>query len=104
MNIEENSIEHLLALVTTNKPSNKIHNKLSVAINELILSDFDKLVLLLYRLDVDEKKLRTILKEKPGTDAGNTIANLIIERQVQKIESRQQSSQRDNTISEEEKW
>ncbi len=104
MNIEENNIEHLIALVTTNKPSNETHNKLSVAINELILSDFDKLVLLLYRLDVDEKKLRAILKEKPGTDAGHTIADLIIERQVQKIKSRQQFSQRDNNISEEEKW
>ncbi|MFM9908001.1 MAG: hypothetical protein ACKVOW_01560 [Chitinophagaceae bacterium] len=104
MSNDENNIEHLLTLVTTKKPSNEFHIRLSLAINELILSDFDKLVLLLYRLDVDEKKLRAILKEKPGTDAGHTIADLIIERQVQKIKSRQQFSQRDNNISDEEKW
>ena len=70
----------------------------------MILSDFDKLVMLLYRLDINETKLRKILNENPSNDAGNIIADLIIERQLQKIKSRQQFSQRDNNISGEEKW
>ena len=70
----------------------------------MILSDFDKLVMMLYRLDINETKLRKILNENPSQDAGNMIADLIIERQLQKIKSRQQFSQRDNNISEEEKW
>ena len=37
-------------------------------------------------------------------DAGNIIASLIIERQEQKIKTREQFSQRDNGFDEEEKW
>lgn len=98
------TIENLVSSLTATGNSTEFRQNLSLAINEMIVSDFDKLVLLLYRLDIDETKLRTILKENPGTDAGNTIADLIIARQLQKIKSREQYSKRDNSISEEEKW
>lgn len=73
-------------------------------INDLIKNDFEKLVAHLYRIDVNETKLRSLLQQHPQEDAGNIIAELIIERQEQKIRSRQQFSQRDNNIGEEEKW
>ncbi len=97
-------VERLVSSLTTTPSNGEIRRQLSVAINEMILSDFDKLVMLLYRLDINETKLRKILNENPSQDAGNMIADLIIERQLQKIKSRQQFSQRDNNISEEEKW
>lgn len=66
----------------------ELQQKLTVFINDLILNDFQKLISILYKVDVDEKKLKRILKENAGTDAGEIIATLVIERQLQKIETR----------------
>jgi len=64
--------------------------KLTVFINDLILNDFQRLVAILYKVDVDENKLKRILKEDAGKDAADIIARLIIEREIQKIETRKQ--------------
>jgi hypothetical protein len=74
---------------------------LSEYINFLIQKDFQKLVSILYRIDVSENKLKQVL-ENSNEEAGKIIATLIIERQEQKIKSRQQFSQRDNTFFDEE--
>lgn len=72
-------------------------------INTLLNEDFQKLVSILYRVDVNEKKLRSLLKTNPQTDAGILIADLMIERQAQKIKSRQ-DNRRDTSNSDEESW
>ena len=82
----------------------EIKEKLSAHINYLITNNFNHLVSLLYRIDVNEIKLKTLLKDNPGEDAGKIIADLIIERQLQKIKTRQQFNQGDTTTSEEEIW
>lgn len=82
----------------------ELRTKLSVHINQLINHDFEKLVFYLYRIDVNEKKMRTLLDTREGEDAAGLIADLIIERQLQKIESRRQNSQQENKIPDEEKW
>jgi hypothetical protein len=82
----------------------EIRTKLGEYINHLIQSDFEKLVSLLYRIDVSEVKLKQLLKQNPGKDAGKIIAELIIERQEEKIISRSEFKQRDENISDEEKW
>ena len=69
---------------------NELQQKLTIFINGLILNDFQKLISILYKVDVDEKKLKRILRENAGTDAGEIIATLIIERELQKIETRRQ--------------
>jgi hypothetical protein len=66
-----------------------VQNMLSEYINELIQKDFSQLIFLLYKIDVSEIKLKQILKEQPQEDAGKIIAHLIIERQQQKIASRE---------------
>jgi len=104
MNYRAGDIENLLAVMNLSALNSGQREQLAAAINECILTDFDKLLQLLYRLDIDEVKLRSLLKDMPGQDAGLIIADLIIERQVQKIKSRQQFSQRDHDISEEDKW
>jgi hypothetical protein len=81
-----------------------LRDTLSAQINFLVGNDFQKLISILYRVDVSEPKLRSLLKENPEIDAGKIIADLIIERQIQKIKSRQQFTQRDNSIDENEKW
>jgi len=78
--------------------------KLSDHINQLINNDFSKLILILYRLDISEKKLKQLLAESPGANAGNLITALIIERQLEKIQSRQKFRQPDDSIPEDERW
>lgn len=72
-------------------------------INELVNKDFSKLISILYRIDVNEQKLKDLLKEKPTTDAGLLIAELMIERQAEKIRARQENK-RDENINNDEKW
>jgi hypothetical protein len=61
---------------------------LAERINTMINADFNRLISLLYRIDVSETKLKQLLKENTGTDAGLLIARLVLERQWQKIETR----------------
>ena len=73
-------------------------------INDLINNDFQKLVSILYRVDVSEMKLKQLLNENPGTNAALIIADLMIERQAEKIRFRQQFNKRDENISDDERW
>jgi len=77
---------------------------LAEKINELIRADFSKLISILYRVDVSEERLKSLLQANEDKDAGIIIADLMIERQSQKIKSRRQSAQRENDIDENEKW
>lgn len=58
------------------------------AVDDLIHHDFNKLLNILYRIDVDEHKLRHALFESVLPTA-ETIADLIIDRQQQKIRFRE---------------
>ena len=53
---------------------------LIIYINECIKHDFNKLVQLLYRIDVSEEKLKYILQLNPNEDAAKLIAAVIVER------------------------
>ena len=78
---------------------------LAEKINYLIINDFSFLVNILYRIDVSEQKIKTLLRENAGSNAGVILAALIIERQLQKIRSRRQSGRDDkNIIDENESW
>ena len=72
-------------------------------INNLLQYDFNKLITILYRVDVSDQKLQSLLNQQPQQDAANIIADLLIERQMQKIKSRNEFIQK-NDKSEEEKW
>jgi hypothetical protein len=91
--------------VTVKEPGYSLNRQLLAhQINELIHSGFDKLIAILYRLDVSETKLKELLKDFPQEDAGLLIADLMIERQIQKIKSRGQFKRQDKNIDEAEKW
>src|SRR5688500_2374381 len=77
--------------------------RLAIFINEMIAYDFGQLLQLLYQLDVDEQKVKSTLSNHKNENAGKLIAELIIERQLAKIKSRQEF-RRENDIDEEEKW
>ncbi len=59
-------------------------------VEELAEKDMEKLFSILYRIDVSEKKLHEVLAHTPPADFSKTIADLIIERQIQKINTRKQ--------------
>ena len=82
----------------------ELQKRLGVYVNELIQTNFQKLIMLLYRIDVSEQKLKQLLQVQPQENAGDIIAALIIERQLQKIKSRQQFRQQKDDFDEEEKW
>jgi hypothetical protein len=77
--------------------------ELEAQVNWMITHRFDALVQVLYRLDVDERKLRNLLQEGGGTDAAHIIAALMIERQLQKLRTRRQFRQ-EGDIPDEDKW
>ena len=79
--------------------TDEIRRKLVLLINELINKDFHALIQLLYRIDVNEKKIRLYLNQKPNEDAAEVLADLIIERQIEKIKSREKykSGKKDET-------
>jgi len=68
---------------------------LAERINVMINGDFSALVQLLYRIDINESRLRLILQENHASNAGQLIARLILERQWQKILTRREYSRRD---------
>ena len=81
--------------VFENYSNQDLESKLAIYINELIDKDFNKLVNLLYRIDISEKKLKIALQNEDKTiSSGKTIAKLIIERQLQKLEFRKKFSKK----------
>jgi hypothetical protein len=78
--------------------------KLVSEINDLINTDFAKLVVILYQMDVSETKLKNLLSSNPSENAGNLIAGLMLERQLQRIETRKSFNTSQGDTAEEERW
>jgi hypothetical protein len=83
--------------------SEELREKLVAHINYLINHDFEKLVYYLYRIDVNESKMKKLLDQKKGENAAGLIADLIIERQLEKIKSRK-ATKGNNNIPDNDKW
>jgi hypothetical protein len=81
-----------------------LEEKLAAHINYLIEKDFEKLVSLLYRIDVSEKKIKKLLHIYADENAGKIIAQLIITRQLEKIKSRKENTRPASNDNEFEKW
>lgn len=75
---------------------------LSGYISHLISNNPDKLVSILSRVDVSEKILKANLQNQEE-NASNVMAQMIIERQMEKIKTRERYRSSDD-ISEDEKW
>jgi hypothetical protein len=71
-------------------------------IDHLISNNPDKLVSILSRVDVSEKMLKANLQSQKE-NASSIMAQMIIERQMEKIKTRERYRSNDN-ISEDEKW
>ena len=83
----------------------QLQKELSEKINDLLLHDFARLIQLLYRIDIDEKKLKASLHNRKEEAAGMVIADMMIKRISHTIATRKEfweSHQED--IDEELKW
>jgi hypothetical protein len=103
-----NIIKEVNLLMNADLPANAsaeiFRIQLAGYINELINRDFDKLIAILYRVDVNEAKLSQLLNENKGEHASLLIADMIIDRQLQKMASKNRMKRQDEQASDEEKW
>ncbi|QGN24261.1 hypothetical protein [Elizabethkingia anophelis] len=68
---------------------------LAFYLNHLIQSDFNRLLSILYRIDVSEDKVKSALALDAGKQSsGHTIARLLIEREMEKIKLRAKYSKK----------
>jgi hypothetical protein len=81
---EEKMIAILQNAVQSNTNKEEALQQLAMVVNHLIVHDFGRLIRILYRVDVDEHKLKKLLNDNPQADAGVLIANMLVERQEQK--------------------
>lgn len=77
---------------------------LATRIDQLIKSDLSKLIAILYRIDVEENKLRSMLAQYKKADAGLIVASLVIERQKQKLKTKALYDKPAPDIDDVEKW
>ena len=78
---------------------------LAKRIADLIDHDFERLLQILYRIDVPENKAKLALADHPVDEAPGILAALIIERQLEKVKTWQQHQRQDNDADDgEERW
>ena len=103
--MSEEEINKLLPLIANQQgyENDASFLKLVEQINTLINHKFETLVYILYRIDVNEQKLKTMLKENNGENAAFIISRLLVQRQWQKEKSKFNNTNTPD-IPEDEKW
>ena len=81
----------------------QLSKELAVIINHLILNDMNRLWFILYRVDIAEEFVLKTMAENTISTAAKILADALIIRQLQKIESRK-NSRSSPDIPENEKW
>ncbi len=66
----------------------EIRDKLKTVIDHLLEKDFERLLNAMYRLDIDESKFKEVLSGVFGNDVSGKLAEIIIERELRKVETR----------------
>lgn len=78
----------------------RLLERVIAAIEYLIDHDLEKLKWILYRIDVNEKKLQEMLVNSPPGEAASIIAEMILQRQIEKAKTRKAYKSTDQ----EEEW
>jgi len=76
------------AIINVDNFFEQLEKKLSEQIFDLIQNDYNRLLAILYRIDVDEKTVSECLGGKDIFTASDDLARAVIERQVKKIKYR----------------
>jgi hypothetical protein len=88
---------------TKEKTIEEFRIQLIKAVEQLLQNDFPRLIQVLYRLDVDEEKLKNELRKHQAGHTAELIADMIIKRQLEKQEMRKRFGGSEHN-SEEDKW
>ena len=62
--------------------------KLIPILNHLLNQDMEKLLLVLYRIDVNESRVKEVLSQEEPGKISRSLAELIVDRQLEKVEFR----------------
>ncbi len=68
----------------------EIRRQLVGKIEYLLDFDFEQLMNILYRIDVDEQKVKEALRNHPPNEIAPILAELVVERQLLKVKTRLQ--------------
>jgi len=72
----------------SNLSYNELHARLKLFLLDLLEHDFERLCALMYRHDVSEIHFNEALKRKTDNERADVIANLVNEREKQKMATR----------------
>ena len=90
LDLPETEINHLQS-----PQMDELHHYLTLAIQELLNTGFNKLLNALYRIDVSEKKVSEVIHMEAPDEIASKLATLVIERELQKVYTRQKYSNPD---------
>ncbi len=88
INKDLGSAEEGLVIASGLADRNAIRQKLAILIAHLMEHNFEKLCQAMYRLDVSESKFDRVMNETPFSEIPYSVADLVIEREIQKIKTR----------------
>ena len=72
----------------------EVHRKLTSAVRYLLRTDLNRLMHILYRIDVNEQEVRKAMAAASEQEIAERLAHLIIQRELQKAHIRLRYSQR----------
>ncbi|MBX7155840.1 MAG: hypothetical protein U0Y96_03840 [Candidatus Kapaibacterium sp.] len=67
---------------------NELHERITERVVELLTKNPERLMSILYRIDVNEQRINDVMKNAPIGGIASRISELIIERMQQKVETR----------------
>ena len=86
----QNSLQLRPDLVEKVNTDGELLKLIEELVTELVNHDFERLLLMLYRLDVSEQKVKQAIDASGPTNASRNIAELIMAREKEKAVSREQ--------------
>lgn len=96
LNALESSFGEMLPAQAEHITIEEVHAFVAAHVARLLDQNPGLLMSILYRIDVSEARVRHVLESEPPDVMVDRLAELIIERQLQKVRLRHQHSQREN--------
>jgi len=78
--------------VKSNPSIQELHKYLTIAIGSMLDREFNKLLNLLYRVDIEESLVAEALHAEKPSEVASELAWLVIDREMKKVESRKKYS------------
>jgi hypothetical protein len=85
----QNTLDIQADLVQSTQNEAELLHLIELYVQELVNSNFEKLLLILYRLDISEKKVKEAIDLGGPENASKQIATLILEREKEKVATRE---------------